>query len=326
MAARQARGDRRHRGARRGREPVGDDPGRERQDRGRRLAHRRGAQRRLARRLPRPARGGRGPARPQGRDAAGHAEAGRLGRRGGRALRPRPAGLIGRRGDARPGCGPPPEGQPGHHAPGRAGRERRRPGHDGRGRAARDRGLPGAAHRAGPAPGGGRQARRGRDRLLRRRAPQHHVHRQGQPRGLDADEPAQGRVPGRGPLRPGGAGERDRARRRGHDRHRHRRARHPHDHQPALRGDARPARVQARAAAGHARRREGGRRPRSPKRTASRSSGSRSGRSTRSRSTRTARRPRRAGRRRDHRRRGPAAAAVRRAARRAPRSRAATRP
>ena len=60
----------------------------------------------------------------------------------------------------------------GHRAPGRARRERRRPRHDGRGRAAGDRRLPGAAHRAGPAPGGGRQARRGRDRLLRRRAPQ----------------------------------------------------------------------------------------------------------------------------------------------------------
>ena len=34
-----------------------------------------------------------GPARSHGRDAAGHAEAGRLGRRGGRALRPLPAGL-----------------------------------------------------------------------------------------------------------------------------------------------------------------------------------------------------------------------------------------
>ena len=53
---------------------------------------------------------------------------------------------------------------------------------------------------------------------------------------------------------------RDRARRRGHDRHRHRRARHPDDHQPALRGHARPARLHARAAARHARRRQAGRR------------------------------------------------------------------
>ena len=80
---------------------------------------------------------------------------------------------------------------------------------------------------------------------------------------------------------------RDRARRRGHDRHRHRRPRHPDDHQRALRGHARPARVQARAAARHARRRQGGRRPDRRRRRASRSSGSGSGRSTRSRSTST---------------------------------------
>ena len=79
--------------------------------------------------------------------------------------------------------------------------------------------------------------------------------------GIDADEPAPRRVPGRRPLRARGAGVRDRARRRGHDRHRHRRPRHPDDHQRALRGHARPARVQARAAARHARRRQGGRRP-----------------------------------------------------------------
>ena len=61
--------------------------------------------------------------------------------------------------------------------------ERRRPRHDGRGRAARHRRLPRAAHRAGPAAGGGGQAGRGGDRLLRRRAPLDHLHRQGQPRG-----------------------------------------------------------------------------------------------------------------------------------------------
>ena len=136
-----------------------------------------------------------------------------------------------------------PQGQPGHRAAGRAEGERRRPRHDGRGRAARDRRLPRAAHRAGPAPGGGGQARRGRDRLLRRRAPRDHLHRQGQPRRQHADGPAPRRVPGRGALRPRGAGIGDDARRRRHDRHRHRRARHPDDHQPALRGHARPARL-----------------------------------------------------------------------------------
>ena len=167
-----------------GGQPVGDDRGRVGQDRRRRLAHRRGAARRLAGRLPRPARGARGPAGPQGRDAEGHAEADRLGRRGGRALRPLAARLIRRRRHARARRRPPPQGQPGHHAPGRAQGERHRPRHDGRGRAPGHRRLPRAAHRAGPAPGGDGQARRGRDRLLRRRAPRDHVHRQGLPRRL----------------------------------------------------------------------------------------------------------------------------------------------
>ena len=129
-------------------------------------------------------RGGRGAARAQGRDARGHAEADRLGRRGGRALRAQPARLVRRRRHARARRGAAPQGRPGHRAPGRADGERRRPRHDGRGRAARHRRLSRAAHRAGTAAGGGGQARRGGDRLLRRRAPRDHVHRQGQPRRL----------------------------------------------------------------------------------------------------------------------------------------------
>src|SRR4051812_29962527 len=61
VAAEEARGDRRVGRAGRRREPVGDGPGREREGHRGRLAHRRGAERRLARRLPRRLRRARGP-------------------------------------------------------------------------------------------------------------------------------------------------------------------------------------------------------------------------------------------------------------------------
>src|SRR4051794_22619211 len=77
-------------------------------DRRRRLPYRRRAAWRLARRLPRAPGRGRGAARSQGRRAGGHLEAGRLGRRGGRAFRAQPARLIGRRGHPGAGRGPPP--------------------------------------------------------------------------------------------------------------------------------------------------------------------------------------------------------------------------
>ena len=105
------------------------------------------------------------------------------------------------------------------------------------------------------------------------------------------------------------------ARRCGHDRHGHRRPRHPDDHQRALRGHARPARVQARAVARHARRRQAGR-------GRDRVRGGRRGRVEADLADRpdpvrrTPRGPRGAGHRRAHRRRRPAAAAVRRPARR----------
>ena len=319
--------DRRDRRARRRREPVGDDPGRERQDRRRRLAHRRGAARRLARRLPRRccaavevlrAHKGETPAVTLKLIDWADEEGARFGR----SL----LGSSAAAGHARSRRGPPPQGQPGHRAAGRAGGERHRPRHDGRGRAARDRRLPRAAHRAGPAPGGDGQAGRGRDRLLRRRASRDHVHRQGQPRRQHADEPAPRRVPGRGALRPRGARIGEDARRRRHDRHRHRRAR------ASRRSSTSAARSRSTSA------------PSSPSSCAtcwptSRRPPSRSPHEegVEVEWTRiwqidpipfddTLVEPRRAGGGRDHRRRRPAAAALRRPARLPPRSPAAIRP
>ena len=150
----------------------------------RRLAHRRRAARRLARRLRSACCAALEVLRgTQGRDADGHAQADRLGRRGGRALRALAARLLRRRGHAR---------RPTPCASSRTPRASTLPdalkenGIDldtmGEAELPRHRRLPGAAHRAGPAPGGDGQARRGGDRLLRRRAPRDHLHRQGQPR------------------------------------------------------------------------------------------------------------------------------------------------
>ena len=88
--------------ARRGRQRLGDAAGRRRRVRHRRRAHRLRAERRLARRRAQRRRRARGAARAGRRAAAADAQAGRLGRRGGRALRPLADGLLGVRGHARP--------------------------------------------------------------------------------------------------------------------------------------------------------------------------------------------------------------------------------
>ena len=92
---------RRARPARRGgfgRQQLGDAPGRVAENRHRREPSRLGAERRMARRLPRDDGGARSAADARGDAAAGDAEAGRLGRRGRRAVRAEPARLGGGRG------------------------------------------------------------------------------------------------------------------------------------------------------------------------------------------------------------------------------------
>ena len=261
-------------------------------------------------------RGAGGPARAQGRDAGGDAEADRLGRRGGRALRPLTPRLVRRRRHAGARRRARPQGHPGH----RRSRTRCKENDidlDTMGEAE----LPDiAAYLELHIEQGPRLEEMGKPAaaVIGCFGVERHAitftgkssHAGSTPMNLRRDAFL---AAGRFGLAAREIG--DRPRRRGHDRHRHRRAGHPDDHQPALRGHARPARVQARAAARHARRRQGGG-------VADRRGGGLRGRVEADLADRPdpvrrdAGGPRRAGGRRDHRRRRPAAAAVRRAARR----------
>ena len=112
---RQARRAARDRRSRRGGQHLGRAAGGRRRLRHRRLAHRRGAVGRLARRRARDRRRARRAARAAAAsDAAGQRALRRLGRRGGRALRSQPARLVGRGGHARPRRRARPERRRGH--------------------------------------------------------------------------------------------------------------------------------------------------------------------------------------------------------------------
>ena len=142
----------------------------------------------------------RGPAPARRRRPPDRAALRRLGRRGGRALRPQPVRLLGLRRHARRRRGPRPQGPRGRAARGRRRPPRRRSREGARVRRApegRAR-LPRAAHRAGPGARGARRAGRGRAGDGRGRAPCRRVQRPRGPRGRDADGHAAGLVPGRG--------------------------------------------------------------------------------------------------------------------------------
>ena len=188
-----------------------------------RRAHRLGAERRLARRLPERDGRGRGDAAARrGRTAGGNGAVGRLGRRGGRSLWTLAVRLVGReRLDGRPGraAAAARRRRGGATRCAARARSRARPGAGGPQAAGEHGRLPRAAHRAGTGAGVAEPAAGRRPRHLRRRAAPGHLPRPGRACRFDPDGQTARR-----------AGRRGEARARDpRDRQAHRRRRGVHD-------------------------------------------------------------------------------------------------